>query len=177
MVAGVVAGGDAVGADLTGGDEELVELEVVVAESARDGSAAGEVFADEGLDHLGFEAVLLVDDVVRDVQLLGYVASVVDVVDGAAAALDGFGHAFVSCQAALVPELEREADESVPLGAQECGDSGGVDSSGHGDGDGLGRVGHGVRHGFCCFYFRIFGGFQLLERVEESCCPQMNARF
>jgi hypothetical protein len=37
VVAGVVAGGDAVGADLAGGDEELVELEVVVAEGAGDG--------------------------------------------------------------------------------------------------------------------------------------------
>ena len=115
MVAGVVAGGDAVGADLAGGDEELVELEVVVAEGAGDGGAAGEVLGDEGLDDFGFEAVLLVDDVVGDVELLGYVACVVDVVDGAAAALDGFGHAFVSGEAALVPELEGEADEGVAL--------------------------------------------------------------
>jgi hypothetical protein len=35
-------GGDAVGADLTGGDEELVELEVVVAERTGDRSV-GEV--------------------------------------------------------------------------------------------------------------------------------------
>jgi hypothetical protein len=39
-VAGVVAGGDAVGADLAGREEELVELEVIVAEGARDGGAA-----------------------------------------------------------------------------------------------------------------------------------------
>ena len=91
--------------------------------------------ADEGLDDVGFEAVLLVDDVVGDVELLGYVAGVVDVVDGAAAALDGFGHALVSGEAALVPELEGEADEVVALGAQEGGDGGGVDSSGHGDRD------------------------------------------
>ena len=137
VIAGVVAGGDAVGADLAGGDEELVELEVVVAEGAGDGGAAGEVLGDEGLDDFGFEAVLLVDDVVGDVELLGYVACVVDVVDGAAAALDGLGHAFVSGEAALVPELEGEADDGVALGAQECGDGGGVDSSGHGYGDGL----------------------------------------
>ena len=71
VVAGVVAGGDAVGADLAGGDEELVELEVVVAEGAGDGRASGEVLADEGLDDVGLEAVLLVDDVVGDVELLG----------------------------------------------------------------------------------------------------------
>ena len=111
VVAGVVAGGDAVGADLAGGGEELVELEVVVAEGAGDGRAAGEVLADEGLDDVGFEALLLVDEVVGDVELLGYAAGVVDVVDGAAAALDGFGHALVSGEAALIPELEGEADE------------------------------------------------------------------
>ncbi len=135
VVAGVVAGGDAVGADLAGGDEELVELEVVVAEGAGDGGAAGEVLVDEGRDDLGLEAVLLVDEVVGDAELLGYAAGVVDVVDGAAAALDGFGHALVSGEAALVPELEGEADEGVALGAQQRGDGGGVDSSGHGYGD------------------------------------------
>ena len=88
VVARVVAGGDAVGADLAGGDEELVELEVVVAEGAGDGGAAGEVLGDEGLDDVGLEALLLVDEVVGDVELLGDAACVVDVVDGAAAALD-----------------------------------------------------------------------------------------
>ena len=63
VVAGVVACGDAVGADLAGGDEELVELEVVVAEGAGDGSAAGEVLADEGLNDFCLESLLLVDDV------------------------------------------------------------------------------------------------------------------
>ena len=174
-----MAGGDAVGADLAGGDEELVELEVVVAEGAGDGGASGEVLGDEGLDDFGFEAVLLVDDVVGDVELLGYVACVVDVVDGAAAALDGFGHAFVSGEAALVPELEGEADDLVSLGAQECGDGGGVDSSGHGYGDGfalgLWAVGILLLQSFCFFYFRIFKGLGGLRRFWAVRCPQMNA--
>ncbi len=137
VVAGVVSGGDALGADLTGGGEEGVELEVVVAKGARDGGATCEVLGDEGLDDLVFEAVLLVDDVVGDVELLGYAAGVVDVVDGAAASLDCFGHAGVPAEAALVPELEGESDEGVALGAEKCGDGGGVDSSGHGYGDGF----------------------------------------
>jgi hypothetical protein len=95
------------------------------------------------------------------------VAGVVDVVDAAAAALDGLGHALVAGEAALVPELEGEADEGVALGAQECGDCGGVDSSGHGYGDGLALVlglgGHGVLLRFCSFYFLIFGDFQWIE--------------
>jgi hypothetical protein len=132
-----VAGGDAVGADLAGGDEELVELEVVVAEGAGDGRASSEILRYEGHDDVGFEAGLLVDYVVGDVELLGNVAGVIDIVDGTAAALDGLGHALVSSEAALIPKLQGEADEGVALCAQECGDGGGVDSSGHGDGDGL----------------------------------------
>jgi hypothetical protein len=47
--AGVVAGGDVAGAEAVGHLEELVELDVVVAERAGDGRAAGEVLVDEGL--------------------------------------------------------------------------------------------------------------------------------
>ncbi len=133
VVAGVVAGGDEFGTDLAGGEEELVELEVIVAEGAGNGRAAGEVLGDEGADDLGLEAVLGVDEVVGDAEVLGDVAGVVDVVDGAAAALDGLGHGLAvrgaaTGEATLVPELEGEADEGVALGVQECGDGGGIDS-------------------------------------------------
>ena len=117
--------------------EELVELEVVVAEGAGNGRAAGEVLGDEGADDLVFEAVLGVDEVVGDAEVLGDAAGVVDVVDGAAAALDGFGHAFAAGEAALVPELQGKADEVVALGVEQRGDGGGVDSAGHGHGDGV----------------------------------------
>ena len=141
VVAGVVAGGDALGADLAGGKEKLIELEVVVAEGAGDGGAAGEVFGNEWTDHFVFKTRLSINQVVGDAEVLGYVAGVVDVVDGAAATLgDGFGEAEVGVvggETALVPELESEADERVSLGVQECGDGGGVDSSGHGYGDGV----------------------------------------
>ncbi len=73
--------------------------------------------------------------------MFGYVAGVVDVVDGAAAALgDGFGEAEVGVvggETALVPELEGETDEGVTLGVQERGDGGGVDAAGHGYGNGV----------------------------------------
>jgi hypothetical protein len=45
----------------------------------------------------------------------------------------------MASESALIPELEGEADEILPLRAEQRGDSRGVDSSGHGDGDGLGR--------------------------------------
>ena len=47
-------------------------------------------------------------------------------------------------EAALVPELQGEADDGVALGAEQRGDGGGVDAAGHGDGDGI--VGLGL-HG------------------------------
>ena len=141
MVAGVVACGDALGADLAGGEEKLIELEVVIAEGAGYRGAAGEVLADEGADYLCLEAVLGVDEVVRDAEVLGYVAGIVDVVDGATAALgDGFRHTLagvIGGKAALVPELEGEADEGVSLGVEERGDGGGVDATRHGYGNGV----------------------------------------
>ncbi len=55
-----------------------------------------------------------------------------------------FGHAFVAGEAALVPELEGEADEGEAPGVEEGGDGGGVDAAGHGDGDRVvGLVWHG----------------------------------
>ena len=140
-VAGVMSGRDAVGANLAGGDEKLVELEMVVAQRARDGSASGEILVDEGTDDVGLEALLLVDDVIRNTKLFGDMAGVVHVVDGAATALNGFGHAFVASETALVPELKREADERVSLRVQERRDRGRINSSRHGDGDGLVRGG------------------------------------
>ena len=98
--------------------------------------------ATKGLDDVGLEAGFLVDEVVGDVERAGDLAGVVDVVDGAAAALDGLGHALVAGEAALIPELEGQADKGVALRVQKSGDGGGVDSSGHGYGDGFG-LGHG----------------------------------
>ena len=117
-----MAGGDAGGADLACGEEKLVELEMVVAERAGYGRSASEVLGDEGLDHVGFEAVLLIDDVIGNVEAAGDMAGVVDVVDGAAASLDGFGHALMPGETALVPKLKREADNVVALGVEQRSD-------------------------------------------------------
>jgi hypothetical protein len=145
VIARVMAGSDALGADLAGGEEKLIEFEVVVAEGTGDGSAASEVLGYEGADDFGFKAVLGVDEVVGDVEVLGYVACVVYVVDGAAAALNAFRHALAAGEAALIPELEGEADKGMSLGVEQRGNGGGVDAAGHGHGNGvwLGeRLGH-----------------------------------
>ena len=137
---GVVAGGNLVGSDLAGDDEKLIELEVIVAEAAGDGRASREILFDKGANDIALEALFVVDDVVGDAESFGDAAGVVDVIDGAAAALDGFGHAGVAGETALVPELHGESDEVVAFGAEHGRDGGGVNSSGHGDGDGGGTV-------------------------------------
>src|SRR5689334_22558531 len=77
----VVAGSQQVSADLSRGDEKLIELQVVVAQAARDGRASGKILAHEGANHVALKALLVVDDVERDAQLLGDGARVVHVVD------------------------------------------------------------------------------------------------
>ncbi len=122
MIARVVACRDLVGADLASGGEELIELEVIVAESAGNRRAAGEVLVDERTDDLGLEPVLRVDEVVGNAEVLGDAARVVYVVDGTAAALHRFGHALAAGEAALIPELQREPDDGVSLGVEHRGD-------------------------------------------------------
>ena len=137
VVAGVVAGGDLCRPDLAGGEEKLVELEVVVAERAGDGRSASEVIVYEGPDDVALETLLLVDDVVGDVERLGDAAGVVDIVEGAAAPSGAGGDAGLSGEAVLIPKLEGEADDVRSLSAEHGGDGGGIDTAGHGDGDGL----------------------------------------
>ena len=123
---------------------------MVVAERAGDRRAASEIFRDEGADDILLEALLLVDDVVRDSEVLGHAAGVVHVVERAAAArLRRVGNAMLAGEAGLIPKLQGEADH---LGAfvesgEDRRDGRGVDSSGHGDGDGL-VLGHGDAYKF-----------------------------
>jgi hypothetical protein len=89
-----VAGGDAVGADLAGGVRSWSNLRWLLQRVQGMGVRPARYSSTKG-GRPRLEALLLVDDVVGDVEVLGDAAGVVDVVDGAAAALDGFGHAFV----------------------------------------------------------------------------------
>src|ERR1035438_689434 len=131
-----MAGGDFVGSDLTGDDEKLIELEMIVAEAAGDGCASGEILFDKGTHNIALKALFVIDDVVGNAECFGDATGVVDIVDRTAATLDGFGHADVSGEAALVPELHGEANEAVAFGAEHGRNGGGVNSSRHGYGDG-----------------------------------------
>ena len=82
--AGVVAGGDEIGADGMGVAGEFAELEVFVATDAGVGGAAGIVLADEVIDDPA-EIVLEVEGIEGDVEDAGDVAGVGGVGGGAAA--------------------------------------------------------------------------------------------
>ena len=96
---------------------KLIELDVVVAQRAGNWRAAGEILVDEGADDVLLETLFLVDDVIRNAEVLSDAARVVDVVQGTATAcLWCVGNTLLAGQARLIPELQREADDSVGTG-------------------------------------------------------------
>src|ERR1700722_6042754 len=66
-------------ADLLRDDQELIKLQVVVAETARDGGASGQILFDERLHHITLEAVFVINHVVRDAKSLRHSASIVNI--------------------------------------------------------------------------------------------------
>src|SRR5580700_4608002 len=84
-----MAGGDARGANLPGGYQQLIELHVVVAMRARNRGAPREIILDEGTDDGFLEAPFKIDDVMRKPQMFGDAARVVDIIERAAALARG----------------------------------------------------------------------------------------
>ena len=68
--------------------------------------------------------------------MLGDVARVVDILNGAAATLHLLGHALSPGKTALVPELHSQANDRMTLGAQHSRDGRRIHSSRHGYGNG-----------------------------------------
>src|SRR5262249_44737386 len=101
FAAGVVPGGQQIGADLARRDQQLIEFEMVVAQAARNRRATGEILLHERPHHIALEPLLVIDHIVRNAQFLGYAAGIVDIVNRAAASLYMLRHAFTSSQAAL----------------------------------------------------------------------------
>ena len=132
-----MTGGEHLGANLARRDQQLIELEMVVAQAARNRRASRKIVLHERTHHVLLEARLLIDDVVGNAQRLGHAARVVHVVERAAAALYRLGHAVVSGKTALVPELQRQTNDVVALLAQQGRDGGRIHSTRHGYGDGL----------------------------------------
>ena len=101
-----MAGGHGGGAEIAGGGEEVGELDGLVAGDAGDRRLAPRVALGERLDHRLAEARLVVEHVMRDAELRGDLARVVDVLPGAAGAGAMRGRA-------VVVELQGDADHIV----------------------------------------------------------------
>ena len=87
----VVAGGEAVGAEVGREFHQVGEFDRLVAGDAGDRGFAGCVAVGEGLDDGFAEALLGVDDVVGDAEVVGDAAGVVDVLAGATGAFAADG--------------------------------------------------------------------------------------
>ena len=70
-----------VGTNLLGRNKELVKLQVIVAETARNRSTAREIFVNKRTNDVALEPLLMVHYIVRNTKMLGYMASVVNVLD------------------------------------------------------------------------------------------------
>ncbi len=76
----VMASGDTAGADRARGPEQLVELQMVVAQRAGNRRAPGKILAHKGPHHILLEALFLIHDVIRNAQMLSNASRIVYVV-------------------------------------------------------------------------------------------------
>ena len=84
---GVVTGSQGVGSNLLGHNQKLIKLQMVVAKTARDGSATRKILLDERAHHIALKPLLVIDHVIRNADGLGDAARVVNIVQRAATAL------------------------------------------------------------------------------------------
>src|SRR5579883_1412965 len=104
---------------------------MIVAKAARNRRASGEIVLHKGTHNVVLKALLLIDDVVGNGELLGNTACIIDIVKRAATSLHRFRHTLSSGKAALVPQLHRESYDVVPFGAQHGRNGRGVHTARH----------------------------------------------
>src|SRR5579864_704262 len=124
----IMAGGQRAGAQVARHRQQIAELHRLVAADARHRRRAGEIGIGEIVDHVGAEALFVIEHVMRDAERLGDTRRVVDVLAGAACALAAGG-------LAVVVELERDADDVATALDQQRGHGRAVDAARHGDDD------------------------------------------
>jgi len=138
LVHRVVAGGDALRANAARRLQQLIELQMVVAERAGNRRAPGQILVDKRPHHVALEPLLLVDDVIRNPQVLGHAPRVINIIQRAAAARFGrVGNAVLAGQPRLVPKMQGEADDAHARVRKNRRRRRGVHPSGHGDGSGI----------------------------------------
>ncbi len=124
----VMAGRQAIGAELARESDQVDELHALVAGRAGHRRAAVRIFVDEAVDHALAEAAFVIEHVMRDAEPVGDLLRVVNVLPGAAGAA-------APHRLAMIVELQRHADH---LGAGARGERGrdrAVDAARHGDDD------------------------------------------
>jgi hypothetical protein len=120
-----VAGGQAGGAEVLGEVQHRVEADAAVAAHARVRGAAGGVAVDEGVDHIGAEALAQIEREVRDAHAMSERA--------------GSGHRLRRAAGARAvgagvgPELERDRHDLVASVERQLRGGGAVDAAAHGD--------------------------------------------
>ena len=122
----VVAGRERAGAEVLRDLEQVPELDPLVAAHAGDRRSPGRIALGKVLDHLRPEALLEVEHVVRDVEVPGHLAGILDVLPGAAGAL-------APERLAMVVELEGDADHLEAGLDQQRRRAGAVDAARHRD--------------------------------------------
>src|SRR5271165_918321 len=122
----IVSGSDTIGANLLRDNQQLIELQMIVAEAARDGRAPREIFGNKGTHYIALKALFMIDNIVRDANVLGDTARVMDIVERTTAAGHILWHSLMSSQPPLVPELHGQADDVVPLCTHHGRDGGGI---------------------------------------------------
>ena len=124
----IVTGGECGGAELARGRQQIAELDRAVALDAWHRRLARGVAVGEIIDHRFAKTALVVQHVMRDADPLGDIAGVVDVLPGAAGALAMGGRA-------MIVQLQRDADDVIPLGLQQRSRHRRIDAARHGDDD------------------------------------------
>ncbi len=120
----VMAGGEAVGAEVARGVEQVAELDPLVAADAGDRRFAAHIRIREVVDHRLAEAAFVIQHVMRDAQTLGHLAGIMDILPGAAGALARDG-------GAVVVKLQRDADDLITLAGQQAGHHRGIHAARH----------------------------------------------
>ena len=82
----IMAGGEAIGAELAREGDQVDELHALVARRARHRRPAVRIFVDEAVDHAFAEAAFVIEHVMGDAEPVGDLLRVVDVLAGAAGA-------------------------------------------------------------------------------------------
>jgi len=139
----VMAGGKHLRAEFARGLEQIAEFYRAIALDAGHRRLAQRIAFGKGVDHRFAEALLVIQNVMRDADPFGHVARVVNVLAGTAGAL-------AMRRRAVIVKLQRDPDDIVTFGFQQRSRRRGVDAAGHGDHDS-----------------RIFGTAFKVETVEH----------